>query len=106
MLKWVNCGDIRQCAFEYRLRLKSVVVTANGKSIDMSIVKFIYKPVFLANSPRPKVSEIMTKGFWLPQTCRWIAAQHFFQNCAKVFVHTFIALSQIFVYEPCFSFKY
>jgi hypothetical protein len=31
-------------------------VTANGKITDMCIVKYLYKPVLLANSPRPKVS--------------------------------------------------
>jgi hypothetical protein len=34
----------------------------------------------------------MSKGFGFPQTGAGIAAQHLFQNCAKIFVHPFVAL--------------
>jgi hypothetical protein len=67
-------------------------VAANGKDIDMSIVKLIHKPVFLTKSPRPKARKVVSKCFWFPQAGTGVTLQYFFQNCAEIFVHPFIAL--------------
>jgi hypothetical protein len=67
-------------------------VAAYGKDIDTRVVKFIHKPILPAKSPRPKAGKIVSKGFGFPQPCAGIAAQHFFQDCAKILVHSFVVL--------------
>ena len=67
-------------------------MAANGKDIDMSVVKRIHNPVLLAKSPRPKARKVMSKCFRFPQTGTGIIAQHFFQNGAKILVHPFVTL--------------
>jgi hypothetical protein len=67
-------------------------VAAYGKDIDTRVVKFIHKPILPAKSPRPKAGKIVSKGFGFPQPHAGIAAQYFFQDCAKVLVHLFVAL--------------
>jgi hypothetical protein len=81
-------------------------VATYGKDVDMSVVKLIHEPILLANSPRPKAGKVMSKGFWFPQTGAGITTQHFFQNCAKILVHPFVALAQILVHFPCSTLKY
>ena len=98
---------VRACGlFATLLRLKGVVVAANGKDIDMRIVKSINKPIFLTEAPRPKACKVMSQGFGFTQAGRRISAQHFLNNCAEVLVHLLIPLPQILVHFPRFSFKY
>lgn len=75
-------------------------MAANGKNIDMGIVKSINESIFLAESSRPKACKVMPKGLWLAQASCRISAQHFLDNCAEVFVHPFIPLPKILVHLP------
>ena len=66
----------------------------DGKDINMSVVKFVYKPIFLAKTPRPESGKVMAEGLRLSQArARVITSQHLFQNCAEIFMHSFVALA-------------
>jgi hypothetical protein len=55
-------GDApQQVSGTCQLGLKSVVVAADRKDIDMSIVKLIDEPVLSAKPPRPKAGKIVSK---------------------------------------------
>lgn len=75
-------------------------MATNGEDIDMGIVKSINESVFLAESSGPKAGEVMSQGLGLAQAGHRISAQHFFENCAEIFVHPFIPLPQILVNLP------
>jgi hypothetical protein len=81
-------------------------VATYGKDVNMSVVKLIHKPILLANSPRPKAGKVVSKSFWFSQASAGIATQHFFQYCAKILVHPFVALPQILIHLPCSTLKY
>ena len=82
------------------LGLKLVVVATDGKDIDMSIVEFVYEPVLLTEPSRPESSQVMAQGFRFAQSGCRVIAEHFFENCAEILMHSFVALPQLLVHKP------
>lgn len=83
-----------------------IVVSADGKDIDVLFVELIDQTVLLGNSFRPEPRQVVSQLLWFSQPNRRVRAKHFLEYLAEGFVEFLVFISQFYISGPGVTLEY